>query len=126
MARPDPLHRTVFGVTAYGQFLHHHPDGGAPAAVAALTDSVDEQLRRTVIAWSLVATPGEQCVLWDLDNHVGVDQPWGLDLARVAAIQTAVARLNVAAENNELANGHTPRAGEHVAATWRLADGRFA
>jgi hypothetical protein len=55
-----------------------------------------------------------------------MDQPWGLDLARVAAIQTAVARLNVAAENNELANAHTPRAGEHVAATWRLADGRFA
>ena len=44
-----------FCPTAYGEFLHHHPDGGAPADVAALTDSVDEQLRRTVIAWSLVA-----------------------------------------------------------------------
>jgi hypothetical protein len=51
---------SAFCTTAYGQFLHHHPDGGAPAAVAALTDSIDEQLRRTVIAWSLVATPGEQ------------------------------------------------------------------
>ena len=70
---------SAFCTTASGQFLHHHPDGGAPADVAALTDSVDEQLRRTVIAWSLVATPGEHCVLWDLDKHVGVDQPWGLD-----------------------------------------------
>ena len=82
-----------FCTTAYGEFLHHHPDGGAPTDVTALTDSVDEQLRRTVIAWSLVATPGEHCVLWDLDQHVGVDQPWGVDLARVAAIQNVVTRL---------------------------------
>ena len=82
-----------FCTTAYGEFLHHHPDGGAPTDVTALTDSVDEQLRRTVIARSLVATPGEHCVLWDLDQHVGVDQPWGVDLARVAAIQNVVTRL---------------------------------
>ena len=37
--------------------------------------------------------PGEQCVLWDLDNRVGVDQPWGLDLDRVAEIQAAVTKL---------------------------------
>ncbi|MGE5696596.1 MAG: hypothetical protein ACM4D3_15595 [Candidatus Sericytochromatia bacterium] len=78
---------------AYGQFLHHHPDGGAPAHVPGVTDSLDEQLRRTVIAWSLVARPGELCILWDLDERVGVDQPWGLDLARVRAIQAAVARI---------------------------------
>jgi hypothetical protein len=52
-----------------------------------------EQLRRTVIAWSMVAMPGEQCVLWDLDTVVGVDAPWGLDLARVEAIQADLARL---------------------------------
>jgi hypothetical protein len=45
-----------------------------------------------VIAWSSVATPGEQCVLWDLDDRVGVDQPWGLDPARVTAIETAAAK----------------------------------
>ena len=50
-----------------------------------------EQLRRTVIAWSLVAEPGEQCVLWDLDRHVGVEHPWGVDAARVHEIQTALA-----------------------------------
>jgi hypothetical protein len=47
-----------------------------------------------VIAWQLVAQPGEQCVLWDLDKHVGVEQPWGLDAARVAQIETAVASLS--------------------------------
>jgi hypothetical protein len=81
----------AFCKQAYGQFLHHHPDGGALAGAA--TDPVDEQLRRTVIAWSLVATPGEQCVLWDLDERVSVEQPWGVDPARVAAIQADVARL---------------------------------
>ena len=79
---------------AYGQFLHHHPEGGAPSAVAGANDPVGEQLRRTVIAWSLVAAPGEQCVLWDLDRRVGVDDPWGLDATRVAEIQAAFAELN--------------------------------
>jgi hypothetical protein len=77
---------------AYGRFLHHHPDGGTPTDVAGANDPVGEQLRRTVIAWSLVAMPGEQCVLWDLDRRVGVDQPWGVDADRVAAIQAAISR----------------------------------
>ena len=76
---------------AYGRFLHHHPEGGAPADVAA--DSMDDQLRRTVIAWSVVAQPGERCVLWDLDRHVGVDHPWGIDLARVHAIEADISRI---------------------------------
>jgi hypothetical protein len=83
---------SAFCRSAYGEFLHHHPEGGAPANLAS--DSVDGQLRRTVIAWSLVARPGEQCVLWDLDQRVGVDQPWGLNVARVEAILAAVAELN--------------------------------
>jgi hypothetical protein len=83
---------SAFCTQAYGEFLHHHPDGGAPAQVGGVSGSMDEQLRRTVIAWSSVATPGEQCVLWDLDDRVGVDQPWGLDPARVTAIETAVAK----------------------------------
>ena len=76
---------------AYGRFLHHHPEGGAPAG--AVVDSMDDQLRRTVIAWSVVAQPGEQCVLWDLDRQVGVDHPWGLDLARVQEIEADISRL---------------------------------
>ena len=75
---------------AYGRFLHHHPDGGAPAD--APLDPPEEQLRRTVIAWSMVAQPGEQCVLWDLDRHVGVEQPWGVTPERVAAIEAEIGR----------------------------------
>ena len=70
------MHRAVSGVLreAYGRFMHHHPVGGAPADIEAAADPMDEQLRRTVIAWELVAMPGEPCVLWDLDNRVGVKQ----------------------------------------------------
>ncbi|MGE2735531.1 hypothetical protein [Mycolicibacterium vaccae] len=70
---------------AYGRFLHHHPEGSAP--VGARVDPVGEQLRRTVIAWELIAGPAEECVLWDLDVRIGVDQPWGIDAARVDAIR---------------------------------------
>jgi hypothetical protein len=76
---------------AYGRFLHHHPEGGAPAGVPM--DSLDEQLRRTVVAWSIVAKPDERCVLWDLDAHVGVEHPWGLDVARVDEIEADVMRI---------------------------------
>lgn len=78
---------SAFCETAYGQFLHHHPDGAAADGVA---DCPAEQLRRTVIAWSMVADPDERCVLWDLDEKVRVEKPWGIDPARVAQIQAAV------------------------------------
>ena len=67
---------------AYGRFLHHHPDGTGPASAGAM----HQQLGRTVVAWTIVAGPGEQCVLWDLDERVGVDEPWGVSADRVAAI----------------------------------------
>lgn len=81
----------AFCQNAYGQFLHHHPEGGAPSALSAAADPLEEQLGRTVVAWTLVAEPGEQCVLWELDKRVGVDEPWGLDPDRVVAIEDAVA-----------------------------------
>lgn len=81
----------AFCEKAYGRFLHHHPEGGGPAGVIA--DSMNDQLRRTVIAWSVVAQPGEQCVLWDLDRQVGVDHPWGIDRARVQAIEADISRI---------------------------------
>lgn len=84
---------SAFCDDAYDQFLHHHPDGGAPAGSAALADSNHEQLRRTVIAWSLVAKPDERCVLWDLDQRVGVAEPWGIDEEWVTAIQADIARI---------------------------------
>ena len=85
---------SAFCNDAYGQFLHHHPEGGAPAGSRALADSHRDQLRRTVISWSMVAAPGEQCVLWDLDERVRVPEPWGVDHGWVAAIQSDVARIS--------------------------------
>jgi hypothetical protein len=82
---------SAFCTSAYGTFLHHRPDGDETTERATLASSMNEQLRRTVIAWSLVAAPDEQCVLWDLDQRVGVDRPWGLDAGRVTAIQAALA-----------------------------------
>jgi hypothetical protein len=78
---------------AYGGYLHHHPEGAAPSHIAGASDPMDEQLGRTVVAWSLVARPGEECVLWDLDRRLGVEQPWGVDLARVGIIQIAAAGI---------------------------------
>lgn len=69
----------AFCDAAYGRFLHHHPDGAGPAPDA------DDQLARTVIAWTRVADPGEDCVLWDLDTRLGVEAPWGIAPERAAA-----------------------------------------
>jgi hypothetical protein len=84
---------SAFCDVAYGRFLHHHPEGGAPDDIAAAHDPPNELLRRTVVAWSMVAKPGERCVLWDLDRHVGVEHPWGIEAERVVAIQADLARL---------------------------------
>lgn len=69
---------------AYGQFLHHHPEGEAPPGLG--TGDAAEQLGRTVVAWTLVAEPSEMCVLWDLDVLVGVAEPWGVPAERVSAV----------------------------------------
>lgn len=73
---------------AYGRFLHHHPDGAGPSRAGSMTD----QLGRTVVAWTLVAGRGEQCVLWDLDARVGVEQAWGVPAERVASVVAALDR----------------------------------
>ncbi|SHF59056.1 hypothetical protein SAMN05443575_0380 [Jatrophihabitans endophyticus] len=78
---------------AYGRFLHHHPEGGAADGHAA--GSMADQLGRTVVAWTLVARPGEACVLWDLDSRVGVAEPWGVPATRVAAVEAAIAGRDV-------------------------------
>jgi hypothetical protein len=71
---------------AYGRFLHHHPDGGTPDTVVGTAGSMGDRLGRTVVAWSLVAEPGERSVLWDVDSRVGVAEPWGVAPERVAAV----------------------------------------
>ncbi|WP_374111221.1 hypothetical protein [Nocardia sp. JCM 34519.1] len=80
----------AFCAGAYGRFLHHFPEGaGAPNPAHG---SMEQQLGRTVVAWSLAARPGEECVLWDLDRRVGVENPWGIGADRVAAIEAELAR----------------------------------
>ncbi|MFJ4651642.1 hypothetical protein ACIP5Y_10270 [Nocardia sp. NPDC088792] len=75
-----------FCENAYGRFLHHFPDGEGTGS----GDPMADQLGRTVVAWSMVARPDEQCVLWNLDSVVGVDNPWGIPLERVDTIETAL------------------------------------
>ncbi|WP_062976348.1 glycine-rich domain-containing protein [Nocardia flavorosea] len=70
---------------AYGRFLHHHPEGAEPSGAEPADTS--GQLGRTVVAWSLVAQPGEKCVLWDLDSRLGLADPWGIPAPRVAEIE---------------------------------------
>lgn len=79
-----------FCEAAYGRFLHHHPDGTGPSSAGAMSD----QLGRTVVAWSVVAEPGEQCVLWNLDERVGLDDPWGVSAAQVEAILAHLAEAS--------------------------------
>ncbi|MFD7586472.1 hypothetical protein ACFV84_13750 [Kitasatospora sp. NPDC059811] len=68
----------TFCQASYGQFLHHHPQGGELPGNAKRAGSMREQLHRTAVAWSLVARPDEKCVLWDLDVRVGVPEPWSV------------------------------------------------
>lgn len=86
----------AFCAGAYGRFLHHFPDGDnyvKPGARPGQSHgSMAEQLGRTVVAWSMVAKPGEQAVLWDLDSKVGIEHPWGIDARRVEAIEAELAR----------------------------------
>lgn len=85
---------------AYGRFLHHHPEGDhaegdAPPRSRRRGDTdpgnMQQQLARTIAAWTLVARPDEACVLWDLDKRIGVDDPWGIDPGFVIEITEVVA-----------------------------------
>ncbi|MFC9995823.1 hypothetical protein [Nocardia sp. NPDC127526] len=77
-----------FCEAAYGQFLHHYPADEGSRDTSA--DPMVDQLARTVVAWSLVARPGEECVIWDLDTRVGVEDPWGIPAERVAFIERSL------------------------------------
>jgi hypothetical protein len=79
----------AFCEAAYGRFLHHHPEDGAPTGHSAGTAA--DQLGRTIVAWSLVAEPGEEGVLWDVDTRVGVEIPWGVSAERVRTVLADVA-----------------------------------
>lgn len=73
---------------AYGEFLHHFPDvdPGSPPPDAEV------RLNRTIVAWALVAEPGEECVMWDLDARLGLESPWGVRPERVAEVISGLTR----------------------------------
>ncbi|WP_051163378.1 hypothetical protein [Nocardia transvalensis] len=73
---------------AYGRFLHHFPEGDGSGSGSG--DSMATQLGRTVVAWTMVARPGEKCVLWDLDTVVGVEHPWGITRDHVESVESAL------------------------------------
>jgi hypothetical protein len=77
----------AFCAEAYGAFLHHHPEGDGNGS----GDPMADQLARTVIAWTRVRRSGEECVLWDLDDAVGVPEPWGIPAGRVAEVESHTA-----------------------------------
>ncbi|MFI5782119.1 hypothetical protein [Nocardia sp. NPDC051570] len=74
--------------TAYGRFLHHFPEGDGFGGGTG--DPMTTQLNRTVVAWSMMARPDEECVLWDLDTRVGVERPWGIPSSRVEDVESAL------------------------------------
>ncbi len=86
---------------AYGQFLHHHPEGDHIHGEVIPTPrgrrrrsspagSMIDQLARTVAAWEMVRGPDEECVLWNLDAVLGLDEPWGVDSTLVADVRASV------------------------------------
>jgi hypothetical protein len=62
---------------AYGRFLDHFPEDGS--------DGANPSNYETVWAWdrSESASAGE-CTLWDLDERLGIEDPWGIDARDVA------------------------------------------
>src|SRR5262245_40265246 len=91
---------SAFCGEAYGELLHHHPEGGAPPGVAARSDPMADQLRRTVIAWTLVANPGRAMCPMGSRRTREVEQLWEIDRARVTEIESDVARITAAERNS--------------------------
>ena len=84
---------SAFCNKAYGRFLHHHPDGGAPENVPAANEPMHEQLRRTVIAWSIVAMPGESACS-------GISTNTSVSTSRGASISTGSRRSRPTSPNS--------------------------
>lgn len=61
----------------------------------------------------VVATPGERCVLWDIDHRVGVDRPWGLPLDRIAEIEEALAQHHRPRTEFDIGGASPPLTGKY-------------
>ena len=94
-----------FCTTAYGEFLHHHPEGGALPGVAGASDPADEQLRRTVIAWSLVSRRRAR------NACCGISTSASASRSRGASIPPGWRRLRRLSRKSKGANGVGDRIG---------------
>ena len=80
----DSLSYIRFCENAFGEYLHHTPD-------EAMSTPMPDALADTVRAWDRSGLgAGEESVLWDLDDRIGVEQP-----LRVSGVQLTAARSRV-------------------------------
>lgn len=77
----DSAAYTTFCDSAFGEYLHHTPDGEMPIGMSTA-------LANTVEAWDRSSRGGsEESVLWDLDEQLGIPEPLG-----VSGLQLSAAR----------------------------------
>jgi uncharacterized membrane protein YgcG len=85
----DSLAYTAFCNAAFDTYLHHTPDEAMSTPMANALDS-------TVRAWDLSdAGSGDESVLWDLDEKLGIEDPLGIDGLRLSAVRGNTAALGV-------------------------------
>jgi len=91
----DTIAYADFCDRAFGFFLHHTPD-------EAMDVPMGDALAETVRAWdrSREGRKGEESVLWDLDEQVGIDDP-----LRLSGLTLAEVRASTPAPSNYLPGG---------------------
>jgi hypothetical protein len=81
----DALAYTEFCEQAFGAYLPHLPD-------ETPTAPLDDVFANSVAAWdrSVQGRGVRESVLWDLDRHLGIDDPWGLDDEQLALVRKRI------------------------------------
>jgi hypothetical protein len=78
----DSVSYTEFCRAAYGQYLHHFPDGSTPRT--------DRALANTVWAWDRSVTGRDhESVMWDLDARHRVKNGWGISEPKLNRLRVA-------------------------------------
>jgi hypothetical protein len=73
-------HEFILDSDAYSEFCQRAFGGYLPELPEELGAPLDDLLAKTVSAWdrSLEGRGVRESVLWDLDRHLSIDDPWGL------------------------------------------------
>jgi hypothetical protein len=82
----EAWHEFILDSAGYSKFSQSAFGGYLPALSDDLEAPIDDLLARTVAAWdrSLEGRGVRESVLWDLDRHLGIEDPWGLDDEQLA------------------------------------------